>query len=254
MRHDHRGPAIAAVVAALSAAAVVAGAPTAVTAVLALPLLAAPGYVWAEVLFGGRVAALPRLLVVTGLSLMVPVLGGLVLYAAGIPLHRTAWVCLLAGVTVLGGAVILVRQRSTPPAPAGPARGRPRIRSLLNRQTAAFAAAAVIAAGGVGLAAAGAAIQPYPGFTQLWLVPAHGTAGRAALGVSNHEGRTERYRLLVFRHGRRTAAWAISLGDGRTWRTLIHSTGRTAVTADLYRLPDLSRPYRQVTEAVPAKP
>ena len=254
MRRNHAGPAVAAVVAALSAAAVVAGAPTAVTAVLALPLLAAPGYVWTEVLFGGRLAGMPRVLAVTCLSLMVPVLGGLVLYAAGLPLHRTAWVCLLAGVTVLGGAVILARQRSTPPAPAGPARGRPRLRRLLNWHTAAFAAAAVIAAGGVGLAAAGAAIQPYPGFTQLWLVPAHGTAGRDALGVSNHEGTTERYRLLVLRHGRRTAAWTISLGDGRTWRTLIHATGREAITADLYRLPDLKRPFRQVTSAVPAKP
>ena len=253
MRRDNRGPAIAAMVAALSVAAVVAGAPTAVTAVLALPLLAAPGYVWTEALFAGRLEGTQRVLAATCLSLMVPVVGGLALYEAGIPLDRVGWVCLLAGVTVLGGVVILVRRPGSSGA-AVPVQGRLRLRALVTWQAAVFAAAAVIAAGGVGLAAGGAAVQPYPGFTQLWLVPGQGHTGRDALGVSNHEGTTERYRLVVLRHGRLTAAWTISLSSGQTWRASVRPAGRAPITADLYRMPDLRHPYRHVSSVVAGKP
>ena len=51
-------------------------------------------------------------------------------------------------------------------------------------------AAGVIAIGGVALARVGAALQHYPGYTQLWLVRPNGDASTVNLGVDNHEGRT----------------------------------------------------------------
>jgi hypothetical protein len=49
------------------------------------------------------------------------------------------------------------------------------------RHAAAFGAAVVVAVGALGLARAGAAIQHYPGFTQLWLVDQGRDAATATL-------------------------------------------------------------------------
>lgn len=255
MRRDQAGIAVTEAAALAACIGVLAGAPAAVLIVPGLALLAAPGYVWAEVFFPGRLGGLPRAAVAAGLALAVPVLGGVALRAAGIPLHRAAWAFLLATVTVAGDIVLLVRRRAgragapAQPEPARPERagqaasGQPG-RGWQAWPVAGFAAAALIAAGAVGLAAAGAAVQPYQGFTQLWLVPGQGTAARDILGVSNHEGATQRYRLVVRRPGHARATWNLVLTDGQTWRARIRSA---PASASLYRLPDLRHPYRQVT-------
>lgn len=244
MLREAPGPAAAAAAAILSCAAVVAGAPAVVMIAGGLVLLAGPGYVWARVLFGARLDRLPFVLVATGIALAVPVLGGVALDVVGIPLHRPAWAILLASLT-LAGAIVMVA-RSSPGTPRPQAGQRRPVRNLLNWQVAAFAAAAVIAAGGVGLARTGAAIQPQPGFTQLWLVPPHVKDAAAVLHVSNHEGTAERYRLVVQRTGRVSASWSFTLPDGQTWRGSVRSAGARSITADLYRLPDRRHPYRHV--------
>ena len=63
-------------------------------------LLAAPGYLLGQLFVGSRIAGLERMVVMTGLALAVPVLGGLLLYAVRVPLHRPGWLGLLAGVTL----------------------------------------------------------------------------------------------------------------------------------------------------------
>ena len=202
--------------------------------VLGIGLLAAPGYLGGEVLLGARVSGLERVAVAAGLALAVPVLAGLVLDLAGVPLHRDAWVGLLAVLTLAGDAVLLARRRTDRtdraghPAGegvadqagragragwpglagravaawrAGLAGGVAALRQGLRERrlpiwpAAAFGAAMIIAAGGVGIARWGAAVQHYPGFTQLWLTPPGRHAPVTELGVSNHQGTTMRYWL-----------------------------------------------------------
>lgn len=223
--------------------AVLAGAPTAVTAVAGAVLVAAPGYIWGKVIVGPHVAGLERVAVAAGLSLAVPVLGGLALYAAGVALSRPAWTGLLAGVTLAGDVVLFALRR------AGRAEAcawRPLGLRLPARHLVAFGAAVVIAAGAVGVARAGAALQPRPAFTELWLVSQNGLPPAADLGVINHQDRATRYRLVIKRLGQASVSWDLALAKGQTWRRLVRFDGSPTLSADLYRLPDLTHPYRHV--------
>jgi hypothetical protein len=274
VRHRQAGlPATAAVV-ALYCIAAVSGAPTVVMVPLGIMLLAAPGYLWGEILIGSRVSGLERVAVAAGLALVLPVVGGVVLRLGGFPLHQAAWVGLLACVTLVGDVVLLVRgmppgkdragQAESGPggtAGKGPGQGagragdpsavwRSRARHIPARHVIAFGAAVVIAAAGVGIARWGAAAQHYPGFTQLWLAPPGGShPGAQELAVSNHQGATMRYRLVLDRHGHTAASWDIILADGQTWRRAVAGAGGSRIKASLYRLPDLAHPYRQVYTA-----
>ena len=230
-------------VAALACAAAAFGAPVAVTAVLGIALLAAPGYLWGQLMLGSHTAGIERVALVTALSLCVPILGGLLLYVARVPLHRAAWLGLLAGVTLIGDVALFMRRRSGRTAPFGRQQEGWR---LPTRHVVAFGAAAAIAVCAVGLARAGAAMQHYPGFTQLWLAHPNKSAATADLGVGNYEGRTMRYRLVLLRNGHPAATWNLTLANGKTWHQSPTFTGRYTLAVDLYRLPDLAHPYRNV--------
>lgn len=228
--------------AALACGAAAGSAPTAVLAPLGIALLAACGYLLSQILIGPRTAGLERVVVAAGLALAVPILGGLLLYVAGVPLHQAAWLGLLAGVTLVSDAVLYVRRR------AGRAElfdWQPQWR-LPRRQTAIFAAAIVVAACGVGLARMGVATQPQPGFTQLWLSPQAKNQHTANLGVTNDQGSVTSYRLVLLSNGHVSATWNLTLGSGRTWQRAVPLTGTQTLTANLYRLPDLTHPYRYV--------
>ena len=258
-----RPPADLAITAAVAAAAcllALTGAPAALTAVTGIALLAAPGYLLGELLLGPAAARLDRVLAGTGLALSVPVLGGLVLYSAGVPLRKPAWLALLAGVTLAADlALFLRRRRGLPRSPAGGPRpraedrglaARPRLGWPLHRGPAiALAAALLIAGGGLALARLGAARQQYPGFTQLWLVQRNPQAATANLGVGNHEGGTIRYRVVLLRDGRRVSQWTFSLRNGQDWHQSPRVPAGAALRVNLFRLPDVSRPYRHVTLA-----
>jgi len=248
MRRSRADLAVTAALAVIATAAAAAGAPMAVTAVLGIALFAAPGYLLGQLLLGSRIAGLERVLVAAGLALAVPILGGLLLSAMGVPLHKNAWVGLLAAVTLAGDAGLLASRRgqAAPAARRPPAGRRPAMRRLPPRHAAAFGAAVLVAGCGLGLARIGVAMQPYPGFTQLWLSPGGDGARTASLGVSNKQGTKTRYRLILLRHGRVSATWNLTLGNGQTWQRTLRYSGRYAIAADLYRLPDLSRPYRYV--------
>src|SRR5437764_1101869 len=84
----------------------------------------------------------------------------------------------------------------------------------------------LVAAGAVGLAVAGAARQPQPGFTQLWLSPQRQDAHTLSLGVTNDQGRTTSYRLVLRRDGRVIDSWNLTLGAGRTWQRSVPFTGK----------------------------
>ena len=120
-----------ALVAVLACGAAASGAPPAAMIVLGIMLLAAPGYLLGQLLVGSRIAGLERVAVMTGLALAVPVLGGLLLYAAGVPLHRPGWLGLLAGVTLAADTALFARRRAAAagradrPATQVPTRSRP---------------------------------------------------------------------------------------------------------------------------------
>jgi hypothetical protein len=257
-----------ALVAALACVAAAVGVPPAAMIVLGIMLLAAPGYLLGQLLAGSRTTGLELVVVMAGLALAVPVLGGLLLYAARVPLHRPGWLGLLAGVTLAADAALFARRRAAaagradrpamqvpavPPgleAPGKPRRasGGPRPAGRTSRwHVAVFAVAIGVAAGAVGLAATGAARQPQPGFTQLWLSPQQQDPNILSLGVTNDQGRTTSYRLVLRRDGRVIDTWNLTLGDGGTWQRSVPFTGKQVLAAGLYRLPDLTRPYRYVT-------
>jgi hypothetical protein len=270
---DVAATALVAVLACLAAAA---GAPAAVTIVLGIALFAAPGYLLGQLLLGSLTAGLERVAVMTALALVVPILGGLLLNVAGVPLHRPGWLGLLAGMTLAADTALFARRRaagagradrtatralpatgiqavpagSAGPglpaagltAPGGPRPGRPTARWHL----AVFAVAIVVAAAAVGLAAAGAARQSQPRFTQLWLAQRPG-APTLSMGVTNDEGTATRYRLVLQRGGQVIGTWNLTLGDGRTWQRQVPYTGKQVVAAGLYRQPDLTHPYRYVS-------
>ncbi len=244
MRRRQADIAVTATVAVAYCVAAVLRAHAAILITLGVLLAVSPGYVWAEIFLSSRVVGLERAAVAAGLSLALPVLGGLAISTAGLPLHRTAWAGLLTGVTLVGDAVLLDLRRTGRRAPASRPPGKPR---PAVRHVAAFGAAAVIAAGAVGLSLASAARQNYPGFTQLWLSTRVPGAGTAALGVGNHQGSTTRYRLVLLRQGHVSVTWNLTLGNGQTWQRRIPVTGGYTLAARLYRLPDLTQPYRYVT-------
>lgn len=251
MGHNQADVAATALVASLTCAEAASGAPTAVMTVTGIALFIAPGYLLGQLLVGSRVTGLERAAVITGLALAVPVLGGLLLYAAGVPLHRPGWLGLLAVMTLTCDVALLLRRRS---GRAAPLCWQPTWR-VPRRQAAVFTAAILVAAGGVGLARIGVAMQPQPGFTQLWLSPQRQDAHALSLGVSNDQGRTTSYRLVLLRNGSVSATWNLTLADGQTWQRSVPLTGPVVnstvangtVAARLYRLPDLTRTYRYVS-------
>ena len=232
-------------VAVLACAVAAVRAPVAVTAGLGLVLFAAPGYLLGQLLIRPGRAALERLAISTGLALCVPVIGGLLLYLARLPLNRASWLGLLAGVTVLADVLLLlVRRRRNQGAPDGLRRDPERARWRLQPGPAmAFTLAVLIAAGAVTLAREGTVVQRYPGFTQLWLVPDARTHA-LTLGVANHEGATTQYRLVLVQNGRHRAGRKLTLRNGQVWRMSVALTA--GVAAHLYKPADSTRIYREV--------
>ena len=260
MRGSGKFIAVTAAVAVCSFFATTMSAPTPITAALAFGLLASLGYVWVQVILRGRAPTLELVSVAVGLILAVPVIGGVVLQADGIPLHRLTWSALLVGLTLVGDAFLAVRYRSEArdrkyeheyPLLAQlqdrPQDTRPNLRPrrhISPWQASACGLALLVTGGAIWLAQAGAASQHYPGFTQLWLINhSHSTTMRN-LGVTNQEGVTENYRLVLLRNGRVSATWRITLNTGHSWQRAVQVTTQTR--ANLYLLPDLKSPYRYV--------
>jgi hypothetical protein len=244
LRRNHSDIAITQVLAFLGCAALFVHLPVPAMVVLGLGLFAAPGYLWSEVFLGPRVRGLERVAVAAGVAPMVPVFGGLGLYAAGIPLNRTAWISLLSVVTLVGSAVVVtarlrVREPDAPPQQPARRRSSP-------WHAVAFGAAALIAAGAVGLAVVSAEAQKHPGYTELSMMPLRDSPSAASLGVTNEQGGTTRYRLVLRRKGRVSATWNLTLANGQTWQRMISFTDNYLIDADLYRLPNVSQPYREV--------
>ena len=82
-----------------------------------LPLgLLLPGAALSALLFGRRerLAPIERIMLIPVLSLGTLVLGGLLVFLAGAPLHRVTWLALSAGVTLAGLTAVVLREHKTP--------------------------------------------------------------------------------------------------------------------------------------------
>lgn len=238
-------------VAVLAVGTAIARSPVWATAVLGIVLFVSCGYLLGQVLFSSRVHGLERVAVCAGLALAVPVLGGLALYFAGVLLHRAAWLGLMVGVTLVCDAVLYLRRRAglVEPfeMPRVTWRGSP-------WHIVAFGAAVLIAAGAVVLAWEGVALQRQPQFTQLWLSAKRHDPRAANLGVTNDQGGTTQYRLVLLRHGKVSDTWNFTLANGETWTRTVALTDKYTVRANLYRLPDLKQLYRYVSTGTDAEP
>ncbi len=243
MRGSQADIAVTAAVAALACGAAAVGPPVAVATVLGVALFAMPGYLLAQLLLGPSAAGLERAILAGCLAFIVPIGGGLVLYTAGVPLRHASWLALLGGVTLACDVALLLRRWAGRAAPFRWPLGR---WQLPRWHAVAFGAAVVIAACGVGLARVGAAIQPQPRFTQLWLSTRGASAGAVKLGVTNDEGRTVGYRLVLLRSGHEKSVWNVTLANGDTWQRTVPFNRKSSLTANLNRLPDVTTPYRYV--------
>jgi hypothetical protein len=227
--------------------------PGAVQVVLGVALFFAPGYLWSEAILSQRLPSTERLLTTAGLSLILPILGGFLFWALHIPLLRPDWVGLLVVLTLLGVVAVAVqRLREVPADPPldpnaqrrgqqpAPKRRLPVLHGLI------WGVAAVIALGSVAFSVRNAEAQKYPGYTMLWLTPVQNNPQKASLGVTNHQGVAEEYQVKFLTKGKVAATWTFTLSDGQSKVRTVAYTTDYSVAADLYLLPNVIKPYRQV--------
>jgi len=222
--------------------------------ILTLPLvLVLPGYALTSALFPRRTLGVAEHLVFSlSLSVVIVILGGLLLNWTPFGLRSSSLAVLLAGITLAASAVALVRRRGQ----SLPAPGWLRMENagFTLRQGLLLGLAALIVCGAVAVSIIGAERQSYPGFTQLWILPAGGANAENAvrLGVSNMESTAMEYRLAVSVDGKVVKEWpSIDLVPNEKWEaTLVlpptASAGVARVEADLYRTDAPTAIYRHV--------
>jgi uncharacterized membrane protein len=175
-----------------------------------------------------RIEGTEQLLLVPGMSLAVAVIIGLVLDAVHIPLTAASWGIALGLVTVAGLVVRAIREGQSevgrpPHVPrawltAASSGGR---RSLSIGAAAMFAMAALAVGAAVVIGVLGQRDRDSKtAFTELWALPAQGSASAVRLGVRSHERGAVRYRIRVSIDGRRVRSQALTLRPGQTWHSM----------------------------------
>lgn len=223
--------------------------------ILTLPLvIVLPGYALISALFAHRAAGLiERLVMSLGVSMIIVILGGLILNLTPSGLRSGSWAVLLAGITVAASIVALVRRQGQKRAALQPS-GSSGV-GLTFPQGLLLGLAAIIVGGALAVSIIGAEQQPYPGFTQLWMLPASGANAKNSvlLGVKNMEQTAVDYRLVVKIGSTTIKQWpALDLRSGENWEATLavpeaqHATNPTRVEALLYRLNAPTTLYRHV--------
>jgi uncharacterized membrane protein len=221
--------------------------------ILTLPLvLVLPGYALTCALFPRRALGITQCVVFSlALSLGIVMLGGLALNWMPFGLQARSWSVLLSGITLITSAFALIRRRGQYISAAS---GLRLDAGLTFRQGLFLGLAAiVICAAGV-VSYRGAAQQPFPGFTQLWILPAGGASVKHSirLGVSNMELTAMDYNLSVNMDGKIVKTWpSIYLKSNEKWEAslvlpqTIH-TRTLRVEALLYQTRAPTKIYRHV--------
>jgi hypothetical protein len=114
----------------------------------------------------------------------------------------------------------------------------------------------VIASLSVLYAVRGALLQPYPGFTQLWVLPDVSKNCAVRVGIQTFEATVQNFRLTVAANGDWIATWpALSLASRQLWVRSIplppSTSGNVSVSVRLYRADKPNIAYREVRLLVP---
>jgi uncharacterized membrane protein len=190
---------------------------TAVPLVLFLPGLA---LVLAVDPYQRHASGAERLLWCLLASIATAIAGGLILNVAA-ELTRTTWLAYLVGVVVLSGCASMLRRGTEGRTLAHRIGG---VRELRVSGSAALLSigAVVLVAGALGISVYSNATSNQEHFAQLWIVPIPGgggsTAARAEVGVTNYEGRRERFDVTIDGPGE---VWLsrkqVVLSEGQSW-------------------------------------
>jgi uncharacterized membrane protein len=191
-----------------------------------------------------------------GVSLALVIATGLFLNVTPGGLDPTLWTILLAAITAGSAVIAIVRREAGRAAGAGPLVAGPSSLQLplpSRRDAWQIGAAVAVVLIIVGATRIMVASQPSH-FTQLWMTEG-AERGAVEIGVKNAEGEGETYLLQLHSEGATYPDVQFGLNGDGVWRDIVQldpdATGE--LTADLYRLPDRSVPYRHVTLA-PAEP
>ena len=219
--------------------------------ILALPLVfILPGYTLTEVLFHKRsLRSSDRLIFSLGLSLAIDVLSGLILNALPGGLQAPSWAILLAVFTTAFSLIAMLLRRR---APLNTEQAAPRFHLKLSAALPLGLAAAVLILSLL-YSIIGAQQQRYPGFTQLWLLPAstQGQPCAVSMGVQNFEATVVTYRVRMTINEAQVTTWSpLVLAPQQEWKQVVPvslaANGTTSVDVQLYRLDNPQSVYRQV--------
>jgi uncharacterized membrane protein len=255
---------------AASSVAMLAGLTGAVALLIQAPVvLFLPGYaVMSAALPSSSLDRLERLTMSLGLSIALTILGGLVVNLLPAGLGTQSWSILLTLVVIGGSNVAMLRRarlqaatgqelRLSPAMPVG-AGARRLQRSLqlpaVSRRWRALGLclALLVMTGAIIFSRESAMHQPYPGFTQLWVLPVQASNGQPGveLGIVNDETSTMSYTLVVKRDQetiRRITG--IALPRRGTWEAtmlIVRGSEQTFIEGDLYVAGRASSVYRSV--------
>jgi hypothetical protein len=253
-----------------------------VTIPLGVGLFFAPGYLWSEAILSHELPGFERAMTTAGMAFIFPIIGGFLFYALHIPLFRSSWIGLLVVLTLCGVVAVAVQRLRQVPEdqPQEPRRRQQpqRESSSVVLHSFVFGLAALIGIGAVGYSVKSAENQSYPGYTQFSMTPAVnnalakniaelsnnqgaqnlaatnqndlvGNATTAHIYVANHQGVAEQYVVQLWRQGKASTKWTITLSEGETWQvTVAYKTPADdyAMLADLYLSPNTTTPYRYV--------
>jgi Protein of unknown function (DUF1616) len=218
--------------------------------VLALPLVfILPGYALTGVLFRKRsLNSSNRLLFSIGLSLAIDILSGLILNLLPGGLQAISWALWLGLFTVVFSLLAAYLRREAPVNETHPVRFRFTLYPWM-----IFALATLVAIFSILYSAFGAVKQPYPGFTQLWMLP-QAQAGKSCaitLGVRSFESTSVTYRITMTVMGAQVTSWpSVLLAPQQEWNRVVPVTPTAAhnvyVEVQLYRLDKPQNIYREV--------
>jgi hypothetical protein len=215
-------------------------------------LLVLPGWVLVRAVYRpAELESVERWLLVMGLSVVSLICLGLILDLTGPGLSPVPWVAGLAILLAPMEAVATRRDRRRAPATGRLAtRTRPAVRPP-PITLAVIGTCVILAAGAIAWVGKSARSQVYPGFTQLWLIPSHGPAGRYDIGVRSVEHARANFALVLSRGQHLLATYRYDgLPPGETWKVQWNDTTGTTGSTDPavvhVRLLRDGRPYRLV--------
>ncbi len=183
-----------------------------------------------------------------GLALAVPILGGLLLDAARVPLHRPGRLGLLAGVTLAGDIVLFLRRRAL--AERHPSAGRRGTYRAGTRYSSRCRCPDRSLRGG--RLAGPARPTSHSPVSPSSCCPRSSRTSTHEPRVSNDQGGTTSYRLVLLRDGQVSATWNLRLANGRTWQAPGAVHGHLLPTCTGY--PTLLTPTGTSRPAIPRPP